>query len=165
MRFSDINRRYILCGIVAFIVIGLFVANVMASKQDKEFATNEMLYSQAIQLQSTGNIDGALEAITQVVKNTPKSEIANYMAGLITAQKGDMPQAAIFLQKTLDINPHKVEDPMFMLQLGEVFVTAKKYEEAKMVLLRCQESGWAPEEFPTYQENVTSLLAQIENPQ
>lgn len=165
MRFSEINRKYILSGIVAFIVVGLIVANVMASKQDERFATNEALYKQAIQLQSNGDIEGALEAITQVLENTPNAEMANYLAGLITVQQGDMQQAAIFMQKALDINPHKVEDPMFMLQLGEVFVAAKKYDEAKTVLLRCQESKWAPEEFPTYQENVTSLLAKIENPQ
>lgn len=165
MRVTDTVRKYILSGMVAFIVVGLIVANVMASKQDQKFATNEALYSQAIQLQTTGNIEGAQEAISQLVKNTPDSELANYMAGLVAAQKEDMKQAAVYMQKTLAINPHKVEDPMFMLQLGEVFVNAKKYDEAKTVLLRCQESGWAPEEFPTYQEQVTSLLAQTENPQ
>lgn len=165
MRITDTSRKYILSGMVAFIVVGLIVANVMASKQDQKFATNEALYNQAIQLQVAGNIEGAEEAISQLLKNTPSSEQANYLAGLVAAQKDDMKQAAISMQKALAINPHKVEDPMFMLQLGEVFVNAKKYDEAKIVLLRCQESGWAPEEFPTYQEQVTSLLTQIENPQ
>ncbi|MFJ7952320.1 tetratricopeptide repeat protein [Lysinibacillus sp. NPDC096418] len=165
MKFTDPIRKYILSGMVAFIVIGLIVANVMASKQDERFAANEALYNHAIQLQSSGNIEEAYESISQVLKNKPDSEVANYMAGIIAAQKGNMPQATIYMQKTLDINPHKVEDPMFMIQLGEIFVAAEKYEEAKIVLLRCQEWGWAPEELPDYQAQVSSLLAQIENSQ
>ncbi len=50
-----------------------------------------------------------------------------------------------------------------MIQLGEIFVAAERYEDAKIVLLRCQEWGWAPEEIPNYQEHVATLLAQIEN--
>lgn len=163
MKFTELIRKYILSGVVAFIVVGLIVANVMASKQDEGFATSEALYNQAIQLQSSGNIEEAYQSISQVLKNKPNSEVANYMAGIIAAQKGDMTQAAIYMQKTLDINSHKVEDPMFMIQLGEIFVGAEKYKEAKTVLLRCQEWGWAPEELPDYQTLVTSLLAQIEN--
>ena len=165
MTFTEPVRKYILSGMVAFIVVGLIVANVMASKQDEKFMMNESLYSHAIQLQSSGDLEGASVAIAEVLKQQPNSEVANYLAGLIAAQNNDNKQAAVYLQKTLDINPHKVEDPMFMIQLGEIFVATEKYEEAKMVLLRCQEWGWAPEQLPNYQEIVASLLAQIENSQ
>ncbi|KOS66601.1 hypothetical protein AEA09_17845 [Lysinibacillus contaminans] len=165
MTFTEPIRKYILSGVVAFVVVGLIVANVMASKQDQEFATNEALYSQAVQLQTDGNYEGAWEAISQVLKAEPSSEIANYLAAIISVNKGDAKQAAIYMQKTLDINPYKAEDAMFMIQLGEVFVAAERYEDAKTVLLRCQESAWTLEEMPNYQEHVASLLAQIENPQ
>ncbi|QDQ01306.1 hypothetical protein FOH38_13020 [Lysinibacillus fusiformis] len=165
MTFTEPIRKYILSGLVAFVVIGLIVANVMASKQNDEFKINETLYSQAIQLQSTGDLAGSTDAIKKVLKKEPNSEMANYAAGLISAQNGDMKQAAIYMQKTLDINPHKVEDPAFMIQLGEIFVGAERFEDAKIVLLRCQESAWAPEDIPDYQEHVATLLAQIENSQ
>jgi len=163
MRITEPIRKYILVGIVSLVVAGLIVANILASKQDKEFASNEELYNQTFELQSNGDIEGALKAIQEVLKKTPNSEVANYMAGIVAAQKGDMKKASIYMQKTLDINPYKVEDPMFMIQMGEIFVGAEKYEEAKIVLLRCQESAWAPEELPDYQNQVSALLAQVEN--
>ncbi|UPW83701.1 M48 family metallopeptidase [Lysinibacillus sp. Ag94] len=163
MTFNEPVRKYILSGIVAFILVGLIVANVMASKQDEKFAAKEALYNQAAQLQAEGKFEDAWEAISKVLKGEPNSEIANYLAAIIAANKGDLKQATIYMQKTLDINPHKVEDPMFMIQLGELFVAVERYDDAKTVLLRCQEWGWAPEEMPNYQEHVATLLAQSEN--
>lgn len=163
MEITEIVRKYILLGIIGFIVIGLILANILANKQDEKFAKNEALYNEAIQLQSSGNLVGAMDALSMVLRKTPNSEIANYLAGITAAQKGDMKQAAIYMQKTLDINPYKVEDAMFMIRLGEIFLNAEKYEEAKIVLLHCQEQGWIPEELPDYQSHVTALLTQIEN--
>lgn len=163
MTFTESTRKYILSGIVAFVVIGLIVASVLANKQDKEFLMTESLYNQALQLQGNGDLEEATLTISEVLKKQPYSEIANYVAGLTTAQKGDMKQAAIYMKKVLDINPHRVEDPRFMLQMGEIFLGAEKYEEAKIVLLRCQESQWTLEDIPNYQEHVVALLSQIEN--
>lgn len=163
MGITDAIRKYILVSLVSLIVVGLIVANIIASKQDKEFASNEELYNQTFELRSKGDIEGASQIIQEVLKKAPNSEVANYMAGIVSAQKGDMKKASIYMQKTLDTNPYKVEDPMFMIQIGEIFVGAEKYEEAKIVLLRCQEMGWAPEELPDYQNQVSALLAQAEN--
>lgn len=163
MTFTEPIRKYILSGVVAFVVIGLIVANVMASKQDSKFQEKDILYNQAIQLQSTGDLAGAAESIKQVLSKEPNSEVANYVAALIAIQNADMKQAAIKMQKTLDLNPYKVEDPIFMIQLAEVFVGTERFEDAKTVLIRCEESGWAPEDIPNYQEHVATLLAQIEN--
>lgn len=163
MHISESKRKYILLGIVAFIVIGLITAKVLASKQDEEFLKDDMLYQQASQLLQEGNTADALIVVNELLASQPKSETVNYLAGMITAQTEDYKQAAILFQKTLDINPHKVEDAMFMLQFGEILVLAERYDDAKIVLERCRTSGWAPEEFPTYQERVTELLTQIEN--
>ena len=73
-----------------------------------------------------------------------------------------MGSAAVHMQKTLDINPHKVEDAMFMLQFGEILFFAQRYDNAKTVLTRCQESGWVPAEYPEYQQRVQELLTAIE---
>ncbi|MDD1505883.1 hypothetical protein PVA17_24525 [Lysinibacillus sp. CNPSo 3705] len=163
MTFTEPVRKYILSGVVVFVVIGLIGANIMASKQDKIFEKNENLYNQALQLQTDGNYEDAWEPISKVLKAEPNSEIANYLAGIIAVNKGDVKQGAIYMQKTLDLNPYKAEDPVFMIQLGEIFVVTKRFEDAKIVLQRCQESGWVPEEIPNYQEHVATLLAQIEN--
>ncbi|GLC87893.1 tetratricopeptide repeat protein [Lysinibacillus piscis] len=165
MTFTEPIRKYILSGVVTFVVIGLIVANVLASKQDEEFLMNETLYNQAIQLQSTGDLPGAKTMISEVLKKQPNSEVANYAAALTMAQTGDMKQAAIHMQKVLDMNPYKVEDARFMMQFGEILVGAERYEDAKIVLLRCQEAQWTLEDVPNYQEQVAAMLAQIENSQ
>ncbi|WP_042470963.1 tetratricopeptide repeat protein [Bacillus ndiopicus] len=165
MQLKESTRRYILLGMVLFIVIGLISAKVMAKKQDNEFLAEDALYQQASQLYGQGSYAEASEVINELLKRKPKSEIVNYLGGLIAANNDDYTQAAILLQKTLDINPHNVEDPMFMLQFAEVLFFTERYEDAKIVLEKCREWGWAPESYPTYQERVTELLTQIENKQ
>lgn len=162
MRLKESTRKYILLGVIAFIVIGLVSAKVLAKKQDTQFATEDLLYQQASQLYSEGNYSEASIFINDLLLAQPKSEPVNYLGGLIAANNGDYTQSAILLQKTMDINPHKIEDPMFMLQFGEVLFSAERYEDAKLVLVRCQEWAWAPEQYPTYQERVKELLKSIE---
>lgn len=165
MQFQESTRKYILVGFVAFIFIGVIAANVMAKSQDDEFLMEDMLYQQAVQFYTDGNYDEASEMVNELLKKQPNSEVVNHLGGAIAATKLDYVQAAIFYQKTLDINPHKVEDPMFMIQFGEVLASAERPEDAKVVLEKCREQGWAPEDYPDYQTRVTELLTQIENKQ
>lgn len=162
MQYSETARRYILLGLVGVIVIGIITANIVAKKQDDEFLLQDALYQQAKQAYNEQNFEQAVQLTTELLKMKPKAESVNYLGGLSAANIGNYEQAAILLQKTLDINPHKVEDPMFMLQFGEVLFSAERLKDAKVVLLRCQEWAWAPEEYPTYQERVAELLAEIE---
>lgn len=162
MNLKESSRRYILLGALLFIIAGLIAANVLASGQDKQFTKEDALYQQVAQLYSEKNYEEASVYMKELLKAQPKSEAVNYLGGLVAANMGDNKQAAILLQKALDINPHKVEDAMFMLQFAEVLVLAERNEDAKTVLMRCQESAWAPEEFPEYQNRVTELLAQLD---
>lgn len=165
MQLTESTRKYILLGIVVLIVVGLISAKALASKQDEEFITDDMLYKQANQLYQDGNHAEASTIINELLLKQPDSEAVTYLGGIIVANNGDFKQGAILLQKTLDINPHKVEDPMFMLQFAEVLFFSERYADAKIVLEKCREWGWAPEAYPTYQERVTELLTQIENMQ
>lgn len=163
MQFTESTRKYILIGFITFIIAGFITAKVLASKQDEEFALDDLLYQQATQLYNEENYSVAGEKINVLLLRQPKSEMVNYLGGLISGNTGEYKQSAILLQKTLDINPHRVEDPMFMLQFGEVLFFAERYKDAKLVLEKCREWGWVPESYPTYQEHVMELLTQIEN--
>ena len=163
MHLSENSRRYILLGIVIFIILGLISSKVLASKQDDKFLEKDMLYQQVSQLYNEEKYDEASLYIDEMLKRQPNSEIANYLGGLVTASIGEYHQATILLQKTLDINPYKAEDPMFMLQFGEILFFAERYSDSKVVLEKCREWGWVPEQYPTYQERITELLTQIEN--
>ncbi|MGE7020689.1 tetratricopeptide repeat protein [Solibacillus cecembensis] len=162
MNLKESTRKYILLGAVLFIIVGLVAAKVLAKGQDTQFTTEDVLYQQAAQMYNEGNYSDALVFTNELLLAQPKSEAVNYLGGLVAANAGEYQQAAVLLQKTLDINPYKVEDAMFMLQFGEVLVSAERHEDAKTVLVRCQESAWTPEEFPEYQNRVAELLAQIE---
>lgn len=163
MHLKESTRKYILLGIVIFIIIGLVSAKVLAKKQDADFSTEDFLYQQALQLYSEGNYSEASIYISELVKEKPDSEVVNYLGGLIAASTEEYTKAAILLQKSLDINPHKVEDAMFMIQFGEALFLAERYEDASLVLKRCQKFEWAPEDYPNYQDRVTELLTLIES--
>lgn len=163
MQFTETTRKYILIGFVAFIIVGFITAKVLASKQDEEFVVDDKLYQQASELYNEGKYPAAGELINELLLRQPNSEIVNYLGGLNSANNGDYKQSVVLLQKTLDINPHKVEDPMFMLQFGEALFFAERYDDSKIVLEKCREWGWVPESYPTYQERVMELLTQIEN--
>lgn len=162
MQLRESTRRYILLGMLVFIVLGLVVAKVMAKSQDEQFATEGVLFQQAIQLSNEGKYEEASPYINKLLKLQPDSEDANYLGGLIAANTGEMKQSAILFQKTLEINPYRVEDPMFMLQFGETLLNVERYEDAKTVLTRCRDSAWAPKEFPNYQKRVAELLKSID---
>lgn len=161
MRLTEKNRRYILVGMVAFIIIGIFTAKILGSKQDEQFMYEDMLYAQASQLYEQGNYVDALAMSNELLELQPRSEAANYLGALIAAQVGEYGQAAILFQKTMDINPYKVEDAMFMLQFGEILFLAERYDDAIAVLGLVEELGWKPEEYPDYQKRVSELIRQI----
>ncbi|MEK3764639.1 tetratricopeptide repeat protein [Solibacillus sp. FSL K6-4121] len=163
MQNKESTRKYILLGLVILIVVGIVSAKVLASKQDEVFKYEDMLYQQAVQLFQEGNNEDASYFINELLLKKPDSEVANYLGGLIAAGKGEYNQAVILLQKSLDLNPHKVEDPMFMIQFAEVLFFAEKYLDSKIVLEQCRDWGWTPETYPNYQERVMELLNQIDN--
>lgn len=163
MEFKESTRRYILLGIVAFIVIALIAAKVLANNQNKQFSLEHNLYDQALQLSNREDYEQAAIYINELLKYQPNSQDANYLGALIAGNTGELKQAGIRLQKTLDINPYKAEDAIFMLQFGEILYQLERYNDAKVVLSRCKENGWVPDTYPGYQERVQELLNSIEN--
>lgn len=163
MQLNESHRKIILIGIVVFIVFGIFTSNIMASRQDEKFNQDDILSQQASQLYNEGDFESAGKVIRELLLRQPNSEIVNYLGGVITANLGDYNQSAILLQKTLEINPHKVEDPIFMIQFGESLYNAERYDDALIVLAKCKEAAWAPELYPAYQERVAELITLIEN--
>lgn len=161
MQFSESVRRYILIVIVVLIFAGIVTSKVLANKQDEQYLIDDQLYQQVYRLYSNGSYEEAKVYSSELLKRVPNSEIANYLGGLIAAGNNDVLQATTLLQKTLDINPHKVEDPVFMLQFGEVLISANRKEDARIVLEKCRDMAWAPDNYPEYQQRINELLAQM----
>lgn len=165
MQFTESTRKYILAGTIAFIIVGIIIAKVMASKQDEQFTTQNTQYEQATQLYNEGNYEEASKTLQSLLKQQPNSEIVNYLTALSVANTGDSKKAATLMEKIIQLNPHKVEDAMFMLQFGEILTLAQRYDDAKIVLTHCQQAAWVPADYPDYQARIAQLLTDIENKQ
>lgn len=162
MRLTENIRRYILLSIVAFIIIGVFTAKYIGNKQDEQFMYEEMLYNQASNTYQEGNFSEALLYINELLKLQPGSEAVNYLGALITMDNSEFKQASILFQKTLDLNPYKVEDSIFLAQYGEVLLKLKQYDDAKSVFEKSYEWSWKLDNSQEFQEYLKQYLTQIE---
>lgn len=160
MRIKDSIRRYMIFGITLFVVIGLIAVNIMGKAQDKVFTQDAEHYYEIISALQEGHFETALEESSFLQKNHDDSEVYNYAIGLTAANLGDIEKSVRHFQRILDINPHKVEDSMFMLQYAELLFSSRKMEEAWVVLERCA-SLPTPETYLQYQERVAQLQEQI----
>ena len=160
MTVSDLARKNITIGLVLFVIVGFITASIMAKKQDQAFQTDQELYKLVVQQLQEGNYGIVLAGTSTLEHSQRSSEAVNYTIGLAAANAGELEKGILHMQRALDINPHKVEDPMFMLQFAEALVLAGKNKEAGLVLERSK-SFAAPESFPHYQERVTQLQEEI----
>lgn len=160
MSSNMVEKRWkvVLTSMLIFILVGLVLANILRKDQDKTFENNYIEYNQLVEAYSTGDINSAFLIGTNLLKKIPSSEQVNYVTGLAALDSSDYNMAAVLLQKTLDLNPHKVEDPIFMINFGEALFYSEKLSEAQIVLMRCKDSGWMPENYPDYQNRVSELL-------
>ncbi|AOV08793.1 tetratricopeptide repeat protein [Sporosarcina ureilytica] len=160
MKLEESTRKYIFTGLFLFIIIGLITAGVMGKKQDGVFHSDELLYSTAVERLQARDYATALSMLESIEARNSPSEAVNYMIGLAASNNGEVEKGIRHMQRSLDINPHKVEDSLFMLQYGEMLITAEMSEEAQEVLERCAALP-VPESFPQYQERVAELQLQL----
>ena len=160
MNVSDSARRYIVMGLALFVILGLITASIMGNKQDEAFQTNNMLYGVMVQQLQEEKFSDALATAEMLEEYLKSSELVSYLVSLAAINVGEIDKALMYMQRTLDINPHKVEDSMFMLQYAEMLVQAEKKDEATQVLERC-EVLLVPEIYPDYKERILQLQEQL----
>ena len=156
MKINDLSRKYIVIGFSLFVLIGLITASIMGKKQDKAFEVDEVEYSNIVQQFQEGNYTDALNKSVTLENSQASSEQVNYLIALTAANLGQFEKSLRHMQRTLDINPHRVEDSMFMLQYAEFLVMENQKDEAEIVLDLCVTLP-IPEDFPEYQERVAQL--------
>lgn len=160
MNVTDSARKYISLGLIAAVFIGLIVASIMAKKQNEVFAMNDNVYKIMAQQAEEGDYSSVLEAADMLEESQKMSEPVSYLLAIASINEDDANQAIIHMQRALDINPHKVEDSMFMLQYAEMLSIAEKTDEALQVLEVCETLS-VPESFPEYEERVIELKEQL----
>ncbi len=155
------KENYFLLGFTALVIIGLIIANFMGKSQDKEFSQEALNFAEMASALQDGQYEKVLEKSISLEKHQSRSELYNYTIGIAEANLGDVEKSVRHFQRILDINPHKVEDSMFMLQYARILAIAEKKDEARTVLERCA-SLPAPDTFPEYQEMVVQLEKQLD---
>ncbi|MEK5039905.1 tetratricopeptide repeat protein [Sporosarcina sp. FSL K6-3457] len=156
------TRKYITIGIAFVLIVGFIVASLMGKKQDQVFQMDNKQYNIVIQQLKEGNYKDALAESADLEKRHGRSDAVNYMIALAATNAGETEKSILYMQRALDNNPYKVEDPLFMLQLAEALILAEMLEEAAEVLERSKTLK-APESYPQYQERVTQLQEKISN--
>ncbi|MBD7984593.1 hypothetical protein H9649_08380 [Sporosarcina sp. Sa2YVA2] len=160
MNFSELRRLYILILIIVVLIMGLLVAFFIGKKQDKAFKNEDALYGAMVQHIEEKKFEDALILAEGIKEQQKKSEILNYATALIYGNTGDFDQAARNMQRALDLNPHKVEDSIFMLQFAEMLLFAERNEDAAVVLEKCATLP-IPESYPQYMERIEQLQGQL----
>lgn len=157
MKLTDTSVRYIVAAVVLFILVGFSYANISGNNQDEEFETANVLYQQAIAQLQEGNYEQSLELLKQVETVNPDSAKVKQYLGLSLASTGDYATAAEKYEKTIELNPHMIEDSLFMIQYANILILTEQKEAALVVLEQC-ESLRVPEEMPDYKEQVAKLI-------
>lgn len=160
MNLRDSSKKYIVIGLSLFVMLGLITASILGKKQDTAFQLDDVEYSHVVQQFQEGQYAEVIEKSTALEIRQGSSEQVNYLIALASANTGEIEKSLRHMQRTLDINPHRVEDSMFMLQFAEFLVMAEQKEEAELVLERCV-SLPVPESLPDYQERVAELQLQL----
>ncbi|WP_394188568.1 tetratricopeptide repeat protein [Paenisporosarcina quisquiliarum] len=160
MILKDSTRRKITFGIGLFILIGLFTANIMGKRQDEAFINDHHTYNQAVQKLEEGEFEEALKTTKVLEVSQSSSEAVNYIIGLSAANSGQYNTALLHMQRLLEINPHRVEDPIFMIQYAEILLTLGNQVAAEKVLNKCLELP-KPTNYPQYEEKIIQLQEQL----
>lgn len=159
MNITDTAMRYTVAVIVTALLIGLGYASFAGKKQDEQLVSEQGAFYQALQYIQDGKSNEALPLLQLVDKENSNSAVVKYYLGSTYASMGNWNSAVMEYQKTLDLNPYKVEDSIFMFQFASILISAEKLDAAKVVLERCQTLP-APEQMPDYQEQINALLMQ-----
>ena len=157
------NTKLVILISVAVIIIGLATAILLGKKQDEHFAEEQAIYSQANSAYQAKDYKQALQLIKPLVEEHADNEKINYLASLISYSAGYYADSAKYGQTALDLNPHRVEKPMFMLRLGLAYYFAKDYEKARIVFQYCLDANFQPEEMSNYREMIEEYIGKIPN--
>ena len=157
------NTKIVVLISVAVIIIGLATAILLGKKQDEHFAEEAEQFDKANSAYQAKDYKQALQLIQPLVEEHAQNEKINYLASLITYSAGYYTDAAKYAQTTLDLNPHRVEKPLFMMHLGLAYFFAKDYEKARIVFQHCLDQNFQSEEMPNYRELIEEYIAKIPN--
>ncbi|MBW2637890.1 MAG: tetratricopeptide repeat protein [Deltaproteobacteria bacterium] len=104
----------------------------------------------AIKLHSANRLEEAKALYRDILAEHPDEANALNLLGVLTAQEGHFDDAIRLIQKALSISEH----PMYLNNLGTVFLSKKDYERAEELFLQ---RGTAPFLIEPKREAIFSL--------
>lgn len=156
------KQRILFLIICSVIIVVLITIKFKAVNQDNQFKEDQDNYALIVNNFESGNLENASNISTDLLNKYSNSSLLNYVKALIEVQLGNYQTANIHMQKSLSLNPYKVEDSIFMIQLAEILISTGNYTDAKKVLEICSELP-KPEQLPNYEEVINSFESIIAN--
>ena len=158
---SHNGRKIIFLLIIFFTICTYGVASKIGKQQDEQFTLEQNLYNEANTLFNTGSFEEAVILTNELIVRYPNSEILNYLHASILSELEEHDMAKFFIEKTLELNPYLMEDPVFMLDFGTILKKGNYKTEALLVFEHCLQMDWNPSEYPTYKETITKYIEEL----
>jgi predicted Zn-dependent protease len=158
------NLTFIL--FLALVIIGMTSVFFMGKKQDEQYATASQQYQAAIQLMNTkegdvaSNLSQAVHILENLKENQESSVVVAHNLGLAYAISQNYSEAAQEYKRAVELKPFLTQEPVFMLQFGEILFFNDNKQEAKVVLEKAQTLSGA-EVDETYVARTNELLQSI----
>jgi Tfp pilus assembly protein PilF len=156
---KEIYRKLILLGLVIFVGAGTFYTYQQGKKQDERSIKDLQTYNLSLSDLREEKYDEAQEKLLDLHSSYPDQADITWKLGLSYAVDGDMEKAALYYQKTVDLRPFIIQEPLFSLQFAEILISNEEYKAAKQYLEHCKAIG-VPED---HAGRVDELLAYIES--
>lgn len=154
-------RKMIFLLFIALVIICFTLATQKAKSQDELYTLEQDTYGQAFMLYQEDEFEDSLKLTTELIKRKPNTDLVNYLHALNLSNTNHFEQAKLYFEKTLEINPHFVEDSLFMLSFGEALQNGNYIDEAIIVFNRCATLEFEEELFPDFKEKVQQHLDQL----
>jgi predicted Zn-dependent protease len=152
-------RKYIFCGIVTFVSLGLIYANISGKKQDQIHLSEAQQYAKATEYINNNEFEQAQLLLVPLVEENPEQYEVVYMLGLTYSVSKDYMKAAPLLGKALALRPALYTDPQFTFRMGEVLFHLGYYDKAKEYFNQCRQLADSEQ----YYQAMAQLLALMEN--
>lgn len=158
---SSDKQKIMLLSVVIIVVLSFALASYIANGQDEVYELEQSTYAQAVELYNNEQYNEALKLTSKLVTRKDNSEILFYLHALILHELKEYALAKIYFERTLEVNPHYVENPEFMIDFAVTLKDGGFKKDALLVLERCQTLEVEDEEYPEYYEIVEELTKQL----
>jgi tetratricopeptide (TPR) repeat protein len=157
MRTLNLSRNQIAYIIVVLSLVGIITTCGLGKNDDKRFANNFNLFTQAESKMNTGSFQDAEPILSSLLAQYPENPTLLVDYGNCLAALGNYDFSLTTLDKARGQRPFLVNDPYFLDRYGQNLYSLKQYSSAQKYLLRAKQFSTSSE----FTAKIDGLLADI----